>query len=202
MYEPVNININGRNCEQIKYSDLTVELSINEIQQISLKKILENLDIDFDNNEKILCSSQACIVNEPFKIRLTGSVLVIIATNQEFYAEILDSKITDIILPKHLEKEEIYIFQIALEEPQKIKNQFLNFMMGAFGLMNYKLNYFLDQNKRSKIEGIKRDCNIPIRCTIQYCNPTKTDDIMEKLKKIYIKEKELYLSTGMNTYAF
>jgi hypothetical protein len=115
----------GKDCQVIRrpnFADITVDHSINnfkvtvgnednsKLRQISLQEYLDNLNIYIEDNEKILCSTQACILEGdsgdiPFNVRLFNyqtttenpAVLVIIASNQGTSSQILDAKTTDIL---------------------------------------------------------------------------------------------------------
>jgi hypothetical protein len=119
----------GKDCQVIRrpnFADITVDHSIDNfkvtvgnednstLRQIPLTEYLENLKIYVDDDEKILCSTQACILEGdsgdiPFNVRLYNyqtttenpAVLVIIASNQGTSAQVLDAKTTDILFNKN-----------------------------------------------------------------------------------------------------
>lgn len=120
---------NDKLCNVIRrpnFADVTVDHSIDNFMvtvgnendtpllRISLSEYIKSLSIDVTENEKILCSTQACILNDQskdvsFNVRLFNyqtttenpAVLVVVATNQGTSSLILDSKTTDVLFNKN-----------------------------------------------------------------------------------------------------
>ena len=125
----MTLRSNGKDCQVIRrpnFADITVDHSLDnfnvtvgnenntELKRISLREYLTNLGIGLEADEKVLCSTQACILegssgDTPFNVRLYNyqttndnpAVLVIIGTNQGTSAQVLDAKTTDILFNKN-----------------------------------------------------------------------------------------------------
>jgi hypothetical protein len=123
---------NKRNCDVIRrpnFADVTVDHSMDNFfvtvgneNNTPLKKIklseylrsLKELKMEVKDDEKLLCSTQACILRDEsdetcFNVRLYNyqtttenpAVLVIISTNQGTSAQILNAKTTDVLFNKN-----------------------------------------------------------------------------------------------------
>ncbi len=123
---------NKRNCNVIRrpnFADVTVDHSMDNFyvtvgneNNTSLKRIklseylrsLKELKMEVKDDEKLLCSTQACILRDEsdetcFNVRLYNyqtttenpAVLVIISTNQGTSAQILNANTTDVLFNKN-----------------------------------------------------------------------------------------------------
>lgn len=128
----MTLRSNEKDCQVIRrpnFADITVDHPISnfhvtvgnengtELKRISLEEYLETLNITVGSDEQILCSTQACVLENkvgstgdiPFNVRLYNyqtteanpAVLVIISTNQGTSAQVLDAKTTDILFNKN-----------------------------------------------------------------------------------------------------
>ena len=123
---------NGKNCNVIRrpnFADITVDHSMDNfyvtvgnedntpLRKIKLSEYLNSireLTMDIKEDEKLLCSTQACVLNDTsnevsFNVRLFNyqtttenpAVLVIISTNEGTSAQVLDAKTTDVLFNKN-----------------------------------------------------------------------------------------------------
>jgi hypothetical protein len=125
----MTLRSNGKDCQVIRrpnFADITVDHSLDhfnvtvgnengtELKRISLREYLDNLNVKVESDEKVLCSTQACILegdsgDVPFNVRLYNyqttetnpAILVIISTNQGTSAQVLDAKTTDVLFNKN-----------------------------------------------------------------------------------------------------
>lgn len=146
---------NGKNCNVIRrpnFADLTVDHSLDnfyvtvgnenntQLKRIKLSEYLKSipeLTINMTDDEKILCSTQACILEDSFRsneinfnVRLYNyqttidnpAVLVIISTNQGTSAQVLDAKTTDILFNKNGRKYDFVAERLKEERIRLGKN--------------------------------------------------------------------------------
>lgn len=140
----MTLRSNGNDCQVIRrpnFADLTVDHSLDnfnvtvgnengtELKRISLREYLTNLNITLNSSEKVLCSTQACVLQDtpisildtvkstlggsskdiPFNVRMYNyqtttvnpAVLVVISTNQGTSAQVLNANTTDILFNKN-----------------------------------------------------------------------------------------------------
>lgn len=146
---------NNRNCNVLRrpnFADVTVDHSMDNFfvtvgneNNSPLKKIklseylcsLKELKMEVKNDEKLLCSTQACILRDQsdsnetcFNVRLYNyqtttenpAVLVIISTNQGTSAQILNSKTTDVLFNKNGKAHDFVAERLKEERKRLNKN--------------------------------------------------------------------------------
>lgn len=144
---------NGKNCNVIRrpnFADITVDHSMDNfyvtvgnedntpLRKIKLSEYLSSikeLTMDVKEDEKLLCSTQACVLNDTsnevsFNVRLFNyqtttenpAVLVIISTNQGTSAQVLDAKTTDVLFNKNGRKFDFVAERLKEERIRLGKN--------------------------------------------------------------------------------
>jgi len=144
---------NGKNCNVIRrpnFADITVDHTMDNfyvtvgnednspLRKIKLKEYLSSikeLTMDVKEDEKLLCSTQACVLNDTsnevsFNVRLFNyqtttenpAVLVIISTNQGTSAQVLDSKTSDVLFNKNGRKFDFVAERLKEERLRLGKN--------------------------------------------------------------------------------
>lgn len=143
---------NGKNCNVIRrpnFADVTVDHTMDNfyvtvgnennspLKRIKLSDYLKSipeLSMNVNTDEKLLCSTQACILNDNkdsnetnFNVRMYNyqttssnpAVLVIISTNQGTSAQVLDSKTTDVLFNKNGRKYD-FVAERLKEERKRL----------------------------------------------------------------------------------